>query len=117
MHIETKRIYEPRCEDDGQRILVDRLWPRGVSKEAAALDRWARELAPSDELRKEFGHDAARWDEFRRRYRAELDARPDEVEELLREHGDGRMTLLYAAKDEERNNAVALAEYLREKAG
>lgn len=115
MTVRTKRIYEEPAEADGVRVLVDRLWPRGVSKEAARLDRWAREVAPSDALRKEFHGHPDRWDEFRGAYRQELEEGEDaarvlaELWELAR---SGTLTLLYAAKDEERNNAVALAEML-----
>ena len=112
MKIRLKRVYEAPEEADGLRILVDRLWPRGLRKEDAALHRWARELSPSDELRKELHHDPARWDEFKARYFEELDALPDAVRQLREEVGKGTVTLLYAAKDTERNNAVALAEYL-----
>ncbi len=116
MPIHTKRIYDEPSGDDGTRVLVDRLWPRGVSKEAARLDEWARDVAPSDALRKEFHGHPDCWNEFRQRYRAELDGRPEAAETLerLRALGrDGTLTLLYAAKDEARNNAVALAEMLR----
>lgn len=116
MPIHTKRIYDEPSGDDGLRVLVDRLWPRGVRKEAARFDEWARGVAPSDALRKEFHGHPDRWSEFRERYRAELEARPDAAETLerLRAHArEGTLTLLYAAKDEERNNAVALADILR----
>lgn len=113
MKIKLKRVYEAPEEADGLRILVDRLWPRGLRKEDAALHRWARELSPSDELRKEFHHDPARWDEFKARYFEELDAQAAAVRQLREEVGKGTVTLLYAAKEAERNNAVALAEYLR----
>lgn len=113
--INVKRIYLPAA-DDGCRVLVDRLWPRGIKKEAAHLDHWFKELAPSDALRHWFGHEPAKWDEFRRRYRDELDANASAVtplREVLRQ--ERKVTLLFAAKDEEHNNAVALAEYLRVK--
>jgi len=105
-----KRVHAAPAGDDGVRVLVDRLWPRGVSKEDAAVDHWMRDLAPSSELRRWFGHRVDRWDEFRRRYFAELDARAAALEPLraLR----GRVTLLFAARDERHNNAVALKEYL-----
>lgn len=109
----VKRIYEPPAADDGQRVLVDRIWPRGVSKEHAALALWLKEIAPSDELRKWFGHEPARWAEFRKRYRVELDGNEEAVTQL---HGllrKGKVTLLYGAHDEAHNNAMALAEYLR----
>lgn len=116
MPIHTKRIYDQPSDDDGTRVLVDRLWPRGVSKEAARLDEWARDIAPSDALRKEFHGHPDRWAEFCERYQAELEGRPDAADTLerLRALGrDGTLTLLYAAKDEERNNAVALIGILR----
>jgi uncharacterized protein YeaO (DUF488 family) len=110
--IGLKRAYEPATGDDGTRILVERLWPRGVSKEKAAIDWWPREIAPSTELRRWFGHDSARWEEFRRRYRAELDARGDLLEEVKRRVEEGPVTFVYAARDEEHNSAVVLKEYL-----
>jgi len=114
MDVKLKRVYEPAEQSDGYRVLIDRLWPRGVSREAAQLSDWARDIAPSTELRKWFGHDPAKWDEFRKRYRAELDANPDAVEELrdlLKKHPT--TTLLFMAHDEKHCNAVVLAEYLR----
>ena len=115
--LEVKRIYEPPSPDDGARILVDRLWPRGVSKEAAGLTLWLKEIAPSAELRQWFGHDPARWDEFRQRYRAELDANPAAVERLRGFLKAGGVTLLYAARDTRHNHAPVLAEYLRDHMG
>ena len=117
MDIHLKRAYEPADAGDGYRVLVDRLWPRGVSKEKAGLDGWARELAPSAELRKWFGHDPARFAEFRRRYREELAAHGDRIAELRRRAGEGTLTLVYAARDSEHNDAVVLAELLREREG
>jgi uncharacterized protein YeaO (DUF488 family) len=114
MTIRLKRIYDPPSPDDGLRILVDRLWPRGLKKEAAALDRWDRDIAPSDSLRKEFGHDHSRWDEFMASYFAELDANPEPVKRLAAEARHGTVTLLFAARDTEKNNAVALRDYLRQ---
>ncbi len=111
--INIKRIYLPAA-DDGCRVLVDRLWPRGIKKEAAHLDHWFKDLAPSDELRYWFGHEPAKWNEFRRRYRAELNANAAAVtplREVLRD--ESKVTLLFAAKDEAHNNAVVLIEYLR----
>ena len=117
MHpLKTKRIYDGPSGDDGTRMLVDRLWPRGLSRDKAAIDAWHKDLAPSDELRKWYGHRPERWAEFRRRYREEL-AAPErqealrEIEKLLR---TGTVTLVYAAKDEHRNNAVVLAEVVRD---
>jgi uncharacterized protein YeaO (DUF488 family) len=108
--IRLKRAYDPALPDDGVRLLVDRLWPRGLSKAAAAVDGWRRDLAPSDALRKWFGHDPARWDEFRRRYAEELRAFPHELAALRTQAAAGPVTLLYAAHDREHNNAVALKE-------
>lgn len=110
--IHLKRAYDPPSADDGTRVLVDGLWPRGVSKEAARLDLWLREIAPSDGLRGWFRHDPERWEEFRARYGRELDARPDEVARLRLLAGEGRLTLVYGARDERHNNARALREYL-----
>ena len=109
----VKRIYEPPAPDDGQRVLVDRIWPRGVRKEDAALTLWLREIAPSNELRKWFGHEPARWVEFRKRYAVELDGNGEAVAQLRGLLGKGKVTLLYGAHDEVHNNAVALAGYLR----
>lgn len=94
------------------RVLVDRLWPRGLSKDAARVDLWLKDIAPSDALRKWYGHDPARWDEFRRRYFAELEAHRERLEELKERARRGRVTLLFGARDEARNNAVALRQYL-----
>ncbi len=113
MPIQVKRVYDPPSAADGLRVLVDRLWPRGLTKEAAALARWDRDVAPSNELRKEFGHDHSRWEEFKARYFAELDANPEPVKRLAGEARKGKVTLLFAARDTERNNAVALREYLK----
>lgn len=113
--VTTKRIHEPAAESDGTRVLVDRVWPRGMRKDAAALDLWLKNVAPSKELRQWFGHDPDKWPEFRRRYHAELDAHPEALRPL-REclERDGRVTLLFAARDEQHNNAVVLAEYLQD---
>ena len=109
-----KRVYEEPSEDDGLRILVDRLWPRGLSKTKAKIDRWEKDLAPTTELRRWFGHDPAKWEEFEERYRAELEGKGEALARLRREANDGTVTLLYAAKDEEHNNAVALKQYIEE---
>lgn len=109
-----KRIYDPPDGGDGYRLLIDHVWPRGVSKEHARLDEWARDLAPSSELRKWFDHGPARFPEFRARYRDELATRGDHVAELRRRAACGRLTVLYAARDREHNNAVVLTELLRE---
>lgn len=114
MPVRTKRIYEAPEPEDGTRILVDRLWPRGVSKEEAQLEDWMKDIAPSDELREWFDHDPDRWDEFRERYRDELDDRPERVQDLLEYARSGTLTLLYAATDKEHNNADVLADYLVE---
>ena len=108
-----KRVYEAADESDGYRVLVDRLWPRGVSRQAAQLDDWARDIAPSAELRVWFNHDPARFAEFRRRYLDELAAHTDELKRLRRIAQDGRLTLVYSAHDQEHNDAVVLAEVLR----
>ena len=116
LDIAVKRVYEPAAPGDGQRVLVDRVWPRGVTKEKADLALWLKEIAPSTELRKWFGHDPARWKEFRQRYRKELDGSAAAVAELRGLAAKGKVTLLFGAHDEEHNNAVALAEYLRDTA-
>jgi uncharacterized protein YeaO (DUF488 family) len=110
--VKLKRAYDPPAGGDGVRVLVDRLWPRGVKKEAAAIDRWAKDLAPSAGLRKWFGHDPRRWEEFRRRYRAELRDHPQQLEDLRALARQGPITLVYAARDEEHNDAVVLRDVL-----
>ncbi len=110
--VRTKRIYEPPDRGDGHRVLIDHVWARGVTRERARLDEWARELAPSDELRRWFAHDPARFEEFRTRYRDELDAQRERLAELRRRAKAGPVTILYAARDREHNNAVVLAELL-----
>jgi uncharacterized protein YeaO (DUF488 family) len=112
MSLAVKRVYEPAAPDDGYRVLVDRLWPRGLKKEAVALDLWAKELAPSTELRRWFGHEPARWEAFRHRYASELDGRMDAWRPLLAQAARQRVTLLYGARDDEHNDAVALKAYL-----
>ena len=112
--VRTKRVYEPADPGDGYRVLIDRLWPRGVSRERARLDEWARELAPSDELRHWFDHVPERFDEFRARYRDELAAQGERVAELRRRGRERRLTIVYGARDPDHNNAVVLAELLRE---
>lgn len=111
--VRVKRAYEVPEKGDGHRVLIDHVWPRGVTKEHARLDEWARELAPSDELRRWFDHDAERFEEFRRRYRDELSAQPERLDELRRIARSRPLTIVYAARDEEHNNAVVLAELLR----
>ena len=110
--IEIKRVYDAPAKSDGVRVLVDRLWPRGVSKEAAALDRWMKEVAPSAALRRWFGHDPEKWDAFRRRYESELGGREEELAFLREKSREGTLTLVYAAKDTEHNDAVVLKAYL-----
>jgi uncharacterized protein YeaO (DUF488 family) len=110
--IQLKRIYETPSSSDGTRILVDRLWPRGIAKDAAQLSEWFKDLAPSIELRKWFDHDPARWEEFQNRYHLELDSQPDQIAALTDLTRKGVVTLLYAAKDEQHNNAVSMKNYL-----
>ncbi|MER8438464.1 DUF488 domain-containing protein [Mesorhizobium sp. M1393] len=112
LDIKVKRIYEPPSPGDGQRVLIDRVWPRGGGNQAAALTLWLKNIAPSAELRKWFGHEPTRWMEFQQRYRGELDRNSDAVGQLRAVLDNGRVTLLYAAQDELHNNAVALADYL-----
>lgn len=115
--ISVKRVYDPPASEDGARILVDRLWPRGLSKQKAAIDFWAKDLAPTSDLRKWFNHNAAKWDEFKKKYRAELQERSEAMQELLKHYGDRPLTLLYAAKDRERNHALVLREVLDRQQG
>lgn len=113
--VRTKRIYEDPKKSDGVRILVDRIWPRGIRKEDAEIDLWLKDLAPTKELRQWFDHDPAKWPEFRKKYRSFLQADKDAqvaIEEIRKRLKTKRVTLLYAAKDEEHNNAVVLAEFL-----
>ncbi len=112
MSVQLKRVYEPPGKSDGARVLVERLWPRGVSKQRAKLALWARELAPSTELRKWFDHQPARWDEFKHRYFAELDAHREAFEPLLALTRAGPVTFVFASREEKLNNAVALREYV-----
>jgi uncharacterized protein YeaO (DUF488 family) len=113
MAVRLKRAYEPVESLDGYRVLIDRLWPRGVSRDDAHLDEWARELAPSTKLRSWFGHDPARFPEFRRRYTEELAAQAPKLRELRRRAREGTLTLVYSARDTEHNDAVVLAAILR----
>jgi uncharacterized protein YeaO (DUF488 family) len=112
MPIGLKRAWDPPAESDGYRALVDRVWPRGLTKQALRIDAWLKELAPSTALRKWFGHDPARWEEFRERYFRELDGQGPALEQLARRAAEGQVTLVFAARDSERNNAVALKDYL-----
>ncbi len=106
--VKIKRVYEPKERGDGERILVDRLWPRGLTKQAAAVDEWMKDLGPSNELRKWFGHDPARWPEFRRRFLAELKTQRESLTTLARKARDHTVTLVFGAHDTEHNNAVVL---------
>lgn len=110
--IRLKRAYEPPTPEDGTRILVDRLWPRGIKKADAAIDRWLKEIAPSTGLRRWFGHRPERWPEFRRRYMAELQQHPELVEEIRRAARKGPVTLVYAARDTAHNDAIVLQQLL-----
>jgi len=110
--LKVKRVYDPVERSDGTRILVDRLWPRGIKKEAAKIDNWLKDIAPSNELRMWFSHDPARWSEFKRRYIRELVEKSVLVEELRAMAQEGVVTLLFAAKDINRNNAVVLKELI-----
>jgi len=110
--IYLKRAYDEPSENDGYRILVDRVWPRGVTRKKLQLDAWAKELAPSTELRKWFAHDPKKWKQFKRQYFSELDDCPEEVGRLLEILGTKRVTLVYSARDDKFNNAIALREYI-----
>lgn len=110
--VRIKRVYAQPAQEDGARILVDRLWPRGLRREAAALTSWLKDIAPSPELRRWFGHDPQRWTDFSARYRQELEANPIAVAQLAELLGRGAATLLYAARDEQHNHARVLADYM-----
>ena len=113
MPIRLKRAYEKPTRSDGYRILVERLWPRGVSKESADLDDWPKDIAPTTTLRKWYGHDPDKWDEFQKKYAAELATHSELLEPIVKRLQDGkRLTFVYAAKDEKRNSAVVLKHYL-----
>src|SRR6516162_7195475 len=112
--VRTKRVYEQAKKEDGYRVLVDRLWPRGMKKEAARIDQWMKDVAPSDALRKSFHHDAMKWPDFRKKYQAELAKKKPclrELEKLEKEHGT--LTLMFGARDPEHNQAVVIAEALK----
>jgi uncharacterized protein YeaO (DUF488 family) len=111
--IQLKRVYDPASDSDGCRVLVDRIWPRGIRKEKARINLWLKEVAPSAALRKWFGHDPSKWEEFKERYFAELDERIPAVEKLVERAKESHVTLVYSARDAEHNNAVALQEYLK----
>ncbi len=117
MKIQTKRVYDPRDKEDGVRVLVDRLWPRGMTSKNLQDDRWMKDIAPSDDLRKWFAHDPSRWNEFKKRYFSELDEKPQTVKQLRELAATGKLTLLFAARDTAHNQAVALKEYLMAKSG
>ena len=110
--IRLKRVYDPVDSGDGTRLLVERLWPRGIKKDALRIERWVKDVAPSTELRKWFGHDPAKWEEFRRRYVAELRGNPEAWEAIAEAARQGTVTLVYSSHDAEHNNAVALREFL-----
>ena len=113
MPVRTKRVYEPPSEADGYRVLVDGLWPRGISREQAAVDQWAPELAPSAQLRRWYGHEPSRFEEFARRYRGELGAQRERLNELRRRFRTGVVTLVFAARDATHSNAAVLGDILR----
>lgn len=115
VRIGVARAYDPPGDDDGARYLVDRVWPRGIRKDALRVEQWLRDVAPSNELRRWFGHDPQRWDDFVERYRAELDANRAAWEPLLEAASQGPITLVYGARDPEHNQAVALRDYLERK--
>lgn len=112
MDIALKRAYDPPAKSDGRRVLVDRIWPRGVARDDLRIEAWLKELAPSPGLRKWFGHDPDKWEEFKGRYARELDERPEALAQLAEMAKAGRLTLVFGARDTEHNNAVALREYL-----
>lgn len=111
----AKRVYEPASKEDGFRVFVERLWPRGISKEKAAIELWLKEIAPSTELRKWFSHDPAKWNEFKKRYHDEIKSKDDLIELLKGKLSDGNVTLLYASREQKYNAAMALIDYLRRK--
>jgi uncharacterized protein YeaO (DUF488 family) len=115
MNIQIKRVYEEPSKEDGKRILIDRLWPRGLTKEKASIDLWIKEIAPTTELRKWFGHEEDKWDGFKKRYKQELQKNFESVEQLIQELKSGMVTLVYGAKDTEHNDAVVLKEYIEQK--
>ena len=113
MQIWLKRAYQPPGEQDGTRVLVDRIWPRGISKQQANIHFWLKDIAPSDQLRKWYGHDQERWDSFRDRYFSELESKQEPLTQLCKLTSQGRVTLIFGTRDETHNNAVALKEYLQ----
>ncbi len=110
--INVKRIYDPASSEDGTRIYIDRLWPRGLKKSEAKFDEWLKEISPSTELRKWFGHDPAKWEEFKKRYKKELEDKKEIMEKLKKEAKRKKITLLYSASETEHNNAIAMKEFL-----
>jgi uncharacterized protein YeaO (DUF488 family) len=112
MSIMLKRAYEKPSAEDGKRILVERLWPRGVRKEEAGIDQWLKEIAPSNELRKWYSHDPSKWSEFKRRYWIELDAKKDVLLNIAKQAKEGKVTFVFGSKEEKLNNAAALKEYI-----
>jgi uncharacterized protein YeaO (DUF488 family) len=112
MNIRLRRVYDEATGSDGSRVLVDRMWPRGKSKDDLRIDAWCKDIAPGNELRKWFNHEPEKWEEFKQRYFHELDSKPDLVKGILDLAEGGMLTLVYSSRDEERNNAVALKEYL-----
>ena len=112
MQIKIKRVYETPADDDGSRILVDRLWPRGLTKDKAHVDLWLKEIGPSTELRKWFGHEPEKWDAFRKSYLTELEEKGDLIDILLKRASEGPLTLIYAARDQEHNEALVIKRFL-----
>ncbi|QJD31280.1 DUF488 family protein [Methylococcus geothermalis] len=117
MAIRLKRVYEERSPEDGERFLVERLWPRGMSRQSLALSAWLKDLAPTTELRRWYGHDPGKWEEFRHRYCLQLDRSPEALQSLLQACAHGTVTLLYSARDTERNSAVVLRDFLERQLG
>ena len=113
--IRVKRIYDPPSPQDGFRILVDRLWPRGLSKEKAKVDLWLREISPSNQLRKWYGHDPQKWDEFKKRYAREIEGKGEDLDLLVKKAKEGTVTFLFSSKEEKLNNAQALKEFVESK--
>lgn len=112
MKINVKRVYDPPSPSDGQRLLVDRLWPRGISKAAAQIDLWVKEIAPSNALRTWYAHDPAKWPEFKRKYAIELETNRETLNAFLKQLGKGKVTFLFSSKELHLNNAFALKEYI-----
>lgn len=117
MTVRIKRVYDVPADEDGCRVLVDRIWPRGLPKSEARIDRWLKEIAPSTELRRWFGHDPSRWNEFRSRYRGELEGSSALVQELVGKARSASLTLLFSARDQQHNQAVVLREWIEERLG